>query len=606
MSDSKNCPKNKDPGGGKKKLKLKSIKKKIVKPNQLKSTITSDMFLKFNGQNKSKIYSNKKEGIKDNIDALMETHVELKAMMNDGMKKNDIKKLNALAKELLSKEDTQFIDENYEALKEEPDFKGCKKADLTLSLVYQRTAELIESFNDAKEVKELEDEYPIFLKEVEEMKKKLKKQEEENIKDEELNEDEINTASKIFDIVKPKESGEAMEMEDEGELTNEEMKKALDVLLEGKKELNIYDKNNFLRELSQHKKGIDSLLQSTANTLKNDPNLIIISKGDIKRENIIKLLSNNEKGVDPISLINLYSEYMTTNESQFSDGDLFTALIIKGIVYELNKLKNSIQNVVKSLTDKIQIDDKVQSKVMKGKNNTEMKKVFTSSYVPQDEWDKMSSVQKALKNVKDFDQFPKFPIWKSYKDEEKIAFLQERLKWNIARQKFLINLLQGKDISSNPYGFRSDINAAVALNNNLYYTDKYSRGGWCPEFIKLSKKIDKKVMEEHNVTRNIAKAAIKRLCELKRFKGFVYRKGVSITLDNETFWNKNDLDEIADKLIQEDRVKRPFIYAKGNFARTATNPPRNKAVLGKKRKPEAPLKGEDLYALGVNPKNFIH
>jgi len=609
MSDSKNSPKFSGPPGGKKKVKLKTIKKRSNKPSQIKDTLSKKMFQKFNGQKKSEIISNPLDAFKSDIDALMKTHVELKKFVNEGMKKADRKKVNSLAKDLLKKEDVDFINENWELLKEDPDWKNLTKGDLTLSMLVQRTAEMIEDFNDAKDVKELEQEYPIFLKEVEEMKKleEKNKEEVENDGDDDMNEDEVNAAAKIFNLIKPKEKDkDAMEMEDDGELTNEEMKKALDVLLDEKKNLNIYDKNNFLRELAQHKKGIDLLLNSTTETLKNDPNLINLDKKDIKRDNIIRLLKD-KKYVDPIGLVEAYCEYMSTNEKQFSDGQLFTSLVIKGIIYELDKVKKAIQNVVKSLTDKIQIDDKVQSKVIKGKNNTEMKKVFTSSYIPQEEWEKLSSIQKALKNVKDFDQFPKYPIWKGYSEQDKIKFLNERLKWNIARQSFLVNLLQGKKVEENPYGFRNDVNAPVALNNNLYYTDKFSRGGFCPDFLKLINKLDQGTLKQHNVMRNVAKAAIKKLCERKLFKSFVYRKGVSITLDNETFWDKKDLDELADKGIKEDQVKRPFVYAKANVIRPPPNPPRNSTFLGKKKKAEkALLKGEDLFALGVDPKNFFH
>ena len=270
MSDSKNSPKFSGPPGGKKKVKLKTIKKRSNKPSQIKDTLSKKMFQKFNGQKKSEIISNPLDAFKSDIDALMKTHVELKKFVNEGMKKADRKKVNNLAKELLKKEDVDFINENWELLKEDPDWKNLTKGDLTLSMLVQRTAEMIEDFNDAKDVKELEQEYPIFLQEVEEMKKleEKNKEEVENDDDGDMNEDEVNSAAKIFNLIKPKEKDkDAMEMEDDGELTNEEMKKALDVLLDEKKNLNIYDKNNFLRELAQHKKGIDLLLNSTTKNM---------------------------------------------------------------------------------------------------------------------------------------------------------------------------------------------------------------------------------------------------------------------------------------------------------------------------------------------------
>ena len=165
--------------------------------------------------------------------------------------------------------------------------------------------------------------------------------------------------------------------------------------------------------------------------------------------------------------------------------------------------------------------------------------------------------------------------------------------------RFLINLLQGKKDKENIYGFRTDINAAVALNNNVYYFERYSRGTFCPEIRNLWKKLDSATRIAYNKMREIAKIALEKLCQRGLFKGFVYRKNVSITLENEVFW-KVDLDSIAnEKIVKE---KERFVYKKGAIG---GKPP---SLLGRKKNRKedkaAPLDGEDFFSEGLDKRGF--
>ena len=129
--DSKDYPrddyKEKDPPKGKKKRKLKTIKKTKVKKKEIKNLISNPSLKEFNGISKSEIIKDDKEKCKRDINSLIATRDKLKDLMYNGANKEDVAKINKLAKEFLSKDDFEFIDINYKELKKNSEYKGIKK-----------------------------------------------------------------------------------------------------------------------------------------------------------------------------------------------------------------------------------------------------------------------------------------------------------------------------------------------------------------------------------------------------------------------------------------------------------------------------------------------
>ena len=132
--------------------------------------------------------------------------------MYNGANKEDVAKINKLAKEFLSKDDFEFIDINYKELKKNSEYKGIKKSQVIIPTLLDKIEQIIETVKDEEAIAELEKEWPSYKKELE---NKLKEKEDEDMK---LNDEEIDTAAKIFNLIKEeKDEGEAKEEEDKKE-----------------------------------------------------------------------------------------------------------------------------------------------------------------------------------------------------------------------------------------------------------------------------------------------------------------------------------------------------------------------------------------------------
>ena len=87
--------------------------------------------------------------------------------MYNGANKEDVAKINKLAKEFLSKDDFEFIDINYKELKKNSEYKGIKKSQVIIPTLLDKIEQIIETVKDEEAIAELEKEWPSYKKELE-------------------------------------------------------------------------------------------------------------------------------------------------------------------------------------------------------------------------------------------------------------------------------------------------------------------------------------------------------------------------------------------------------------------------------------------------------
>ena len=120
--------------------------------------------------------------------------------------------------------------------------------------------------------------------------------------------------------------------------------------------------------------------------------------------------------------------------------------------------------------------------------------------------------------------------------------------------EFLCDIASGKNKEAikNPENWNMEVNAATCLINQLYYSDKYSRGTFCKEWKDLYLSVDPNVRKEYFKKRLVAKEIISKLTQEKKIKAFVYRKNVRIPVNDEVYWEL-DLNKIADEALSREK-----------------------------------------------------
>ena len=198
-----------------------------------------------------------------------------------------------------------------------------------------------------------------------------------------------------------------------------------------------------------------------------------------------------------------------------------------------------------------------------------MKKIFRGDYIPQKEWNNLSNVDKALHNVKDFAQFPKPSIWKTFSQEEKLKFFQGKLQWNLDRARFIRQLAEGKDLDKDlmKYKWNANISLSRAITCNLYYGDKFSDGHRVREFSDLWRKADKKLRISCNTERGKIKEILIRLNKDKPIQDAVlYHDGWFLKISG-LYWD-NDLEKLAK--LASDKFSRSRAYWESRKAKESS------------------------------------
>ena len=337
----------------------------------------------------------------------------------------------------------------------------------------------------------------------------------------------------------------------------------------------------FFDDLNKKREEMKSSLNEAIENLKSN------NKSDLTNEQLLALRNEDIKNVNWVTMdqavfiVNELKNTCNTRETSF----LF--VIIRLLMNKIDSLEKVVKNLTNSLNQKVEIDE---NHVMKEKGNLQMKKIFKGDYIPQVEWNKLSNIDKAMHNVRDFAQYPKPSIWKNFNEKEKLEFFEEKLKWNRDRAKFLRQLAEGKMVDKElmKWKWNANISLSRAITCNLYYGDKFSDGFKVKEFQELWKKSNSDLRKETNMERMKLKGVLRKLNEKKKIQdAFVYVENWFVKLDG-LYW-ENNLEALKDKAWRKYENNKKYYESKkfGTF-------------LEKKRMPEA----EVPIDIGAEEKNF--
>ena len=602
--DSKKA-KTKRPKGRPKKLSkedrtknLKTIqeeKAKLGKDNKEKAiaAFNGNFLEQFNGNAKNPVPSDNPGRFKFKIEELVKARKRLEEL-EDGANTKEVKEIKELSKKFLSKDENKLASALAHYY-EQPVWIGQL---ITLKICIEN---VINSFLDGKltfnevkvqdvtsEVKKALDSIPSPSKldeedmdkearaAVDEMDKalsdptfiadliqaeadesedeELKKAEEEigmDVEDDkdkkEVKESDKKSEKKALPKKSKKDPNEILMEKDE--VKDESFDKILQDISNGKIKIDIFDNAQTIKKLSVSKMAEKESLRKANNSVQKLDNKEYLSSFNIEGP----IFNNIVQGIKKLDLSSTCNTFIREFGSKMDNNAPFI-IMIKLLVDKVQVLEESVKNLNEALKQKSQVDDNIQARALKGKENTQIKKIIKSSFIPQDDWNKLSSVQKSLHQIKDWEQFPKYTIWNGYNMDDKKLFFKERIKWNIRRLEFLCDIASGKNKEAikNPENWNMEVNAATCLINQLYYSDKYSRGTFCKEWKDLYLSVDPNVRKEYFKKRLVAKEIISKLTQEKKIKAFVYRKNVRIPVNDEVYWEL-DLNKIADEALSREK-----------------------------------------------------
>ena len=323
--------------------------------------------------------------------------------------------------------------------------------------------------------------------------------------------------------------------------------------------------------------------------------------GDVNAASVdqLKSLLKDHKNLNLENSVNNILLYL--NSQKLSKTEAVLAVSVKLLLRELSS--------VKSLTDKLinvleaRDLEKQEAKKFEKKPGI-IRKIESGNYLPDEEMKKLTKVNKALRNIKDFVQMPKWNDWKSFSEEEKNLFMKERMKWNLARLKFLINRAKGvEDEEDKKLGFSiQDHEIAKALHCNVYYLDKFESGfkikkeEWEKFYKGATTLEDRKKLVALRVE---AKSILEKLADEKKLTGLLKVKGQWIETRGQVFW-KLKLNEIFKKKIDEMRRAQPWRFPGPPRFPMEGSRGKKKTFLGKKKKADKRSKSKE-----DEERNFI-
>ena len=298
--------------------------------------------------------------------------------------------------------------------------------------------------------------------------------------------------------------------------------------------------------------------------------------------------SDYQSMINPTSSVELttcYEQMMPYIVKKYNKKeDLFLIHILRNAIQEITLLKYSFKYLTKFLT----ANEEVKKTEINLPNNQRMiKKVQKGNYISQAEIQKMDKVNKALRNIRDFVQMPKFKDWKGFNDEEKNTFFKERVKYNISRMKFLINISKG--IKDESYPDYKTLELGRCLNNQLYYMDKFDSGYKIQkdEWAKLYKKLDNDTRKEIANLRITCRAILEKLEKDNKITGFVKYKGMLCGTMGLAFFNVpfEDLFSAEKERVNNRLLKNAGL---GPYKKPTAKKKFFPKFLGRKKKPDGP------------------
>lgn len=605
------------------KIKPKTPGNKKDLKEDVGKVLTTSIICEFNG--KENHATTDLEKIKFNLEELFRADEELEEMKK-GTNTMDRKRINELANKFLSKEDIEFavasagifnrpqyesklyaiqaqikklvreiLDGNYTM--------GENEKKINISQVAKQVKESVENAvkNEMKVDEELEEieerprtseelENLIFNPEnLEEVAKNIEEEKKSSESKKENKVTEVKTTTKT--VSKKEESGKTSgkkkeEPKHEEKKAKETGKKVKSDVMLIKEESDIKDSelDNILKRIENgdikldlrlftRKSNLDNLDSKNKlykqSVIKLENDLLGLAKGEFVKADSLdihncKTIIHSEKKLALEDSLNSFVSVVDKLEN-VSNIEAHLIVIVKVLGDTVLSLQKILKEQLESNKLKEEINRDIQSNMAKGKGNVELKKIINSSYIPEMDWKKLSVVEKELHKLKDWEQFPRYTTWNETMDDpQRQTFFNERIKWNIERLGFLCDLATNSNLSKyEKYGWRTDISVGPALFNQLYYADKYTRGGYCKNFKEMYAKVPKEIKEQYIKNRAVGREIAEKLIKDNPFNYFIYRKGIRLVLD-DVYWGV-EIDKLAneelDRLQEEERARQAAIRA---------------------------------------------
>ena len=328
--------------------------------------------------------------------------------------------------------------------------------------------ENLPEMNEANEMKKDFENFDKYLKSLDEI---IKNKEKEG----KLTDEEIKKIMKENGFSDNKKKLKANDYRAKYEDINKEVQKEKIEIKYVSNDMSIGEKVcNKVKEITEHLNKASGLLNTNMelrDTLFTTPSL----------ENANILINGK---YDMSSVKKFWISYLNSGKKKdkVSIEDMFICAILGG----MDTQKDAFNAVGKALAATNELNSMIVSKTTVKKD---IKKALNNKYVSKEEWTSMSRVNKEIKNISDFRQYPISAVWRNMKKEEKEMYFKEKTKWYIARSNYLMDRIQGNKRKEEEF-FNDTDNIPSKINNLLYYADKNSLGYYIQDFEELMESLD--------------------------------------------------------------------------------------------------------------------
>jgi hypothetical protein len=537
------------PNPEKKKQLLEQIKANIEKQNErlmeipLMSLMNDNMFSVFNGQNdqaeeKGKIRDQKK------VRAFMSAQEEIEKYAK-GAKRVDVKRINELAKKLLTEQEISQGKEMKNQGLVQTQYAGLvflmntKLQDIK-KLISEGKVQYNKEKDQGISEQEFKQRLDNYKKEIEAVEgEKVEEEEDINMEPEDpLFKQDIDNLNQDFQIKSLEQKIKEIEAqegqvggnqvsswsEEEQMVLTEELKRELEEMdnkdFEDNEESKLEGLKKVMKSLGEEKLYMDKAVEDQQNYY----NMVWNIK-DWKNEAILANLKD-KKIIGPSTVEQLTDIFL---KDKHLDPKL--ALLLMFVV-GLAKNQTKMKNMIISLWKVCKAQRNLISRFVKPRDLME-KKVMQGQYKEKEVIKKESKVERAINNINDFAQFPANQKWKEFSKEEKKDFMKKKVEWNIKRLDFLIKKASGGNRFN--VEFMDHVPVAKALTSSIYYLDKFATGYKMKndEWNEFYKPLPDDTRKKLNELRLKGKKVLKKLVEKgTEISGFIKYKGIAIYIKN--------------------------------------------------------------------------
>ena len=342
--------------------------------------------------------------------------------------------------------------------------------------------------------------------------------------------------------------------------------------------------------------GIKKALQSKENTKNSMKQMYEVIKNDLS-------VYNDING----PLAELIEELQKNADGEgFNNVDIKVLNLVNVVVAIANKCNNIVDTMNTMWQYLINEYNSEKTAAIMGKKGDILKKkamlkqekmVNLSSqnqFISAEVWKEKSLFEKVMLRFKftDFNQMPKATIWKKFKDNEKLEFLNMLYKYRFTRGKLLLQ----------QYDYRNPQDLIGKINSFLYYNDKDKKGFTCytkEEILEQIKANNSKTWNEHSDNIKRLTDILNKISENNGVIGIYYVRGQRIKCKGKSFKdiiiNKKKKGKKMNNNKKKPNIKgRRRKYKRRNYMNNHNQePPRQKNIYNEEQEERAMEEGNN-------------